>query len=58
MRGGEQILAGPAKRRAKLGDKFLSWYDQAANLQPEIPKKPPARAPDKYNLLPSLEQVQ
>jgi hypothetical protein len=48
--GEEKILAGPAQGRAKLGDEFENWYDQAANLKPEIPKKPPVREADKYDL--------
>lgn len=28
-----------AKRKAKLGKEFPEWFDQAGNLQPDIPKK-------------------
>lgn len=31
-----------AKRRNNLGPHFSSWYDQAGNLKPDVPKKPSA----------------
>lgn len=48
-----------AMRRAKLGNEFSDWFDQAGNLKPDVPStKPiPVREAEKSDCLPSLEHM-